>query len=662
MVHFFLSLMNGKRTVNQLWDSLNTKFGDDSPTQDEVIQLLAQLHYSEIIMTDVTPQIEELFQRAQKEKMKDWKKRFSNPIALRFSLLDPDRILSRLQPFVGWIFTKLFAVLCVAFLIMAGINAVSHWGSLSHYASHNLLSTNNLLILWLVYPVMKLIHELGHAAAVKTWGGEVHEMGVMFLYFTPVPYVDASASAAFRSTYKRVVVSAAGIISELLLAAVALFVWLNVEPGIVQEIAFNVMLIGGVSTLLFNGNPLMRYDAYYMLSDVIGIPNLANRSNKHIGYIILRHIFGAKEFTLPSRSGGEALWFIVYGLSSFCYRMFILCFILLFITKQYFFIGVALGVWIALSQVAMPLAKHIMFVLTDSRMKRRHLKVWASSILFFGVFYHVLFNIPIPYATVAEGVVWLDDNAQIRTSNDGFVSQIHFIEGDIVLKGDVLVDSVDPLLNSKVFALSSELSQLELEYRSEWNKNRTKRKIIKEQIESVKSEIKRINEISDSLTIRSPGDGEIIVPNSVDLVGQYLEKGSLIGYILDDSRFSARLLVTQDNMNLIKKTDKISVRFVDRMNKEFDSSLIRIVPAATEKLPNAILGEKGGGEIKLDPKDTKGLTAVNKHFEIWITLPSVEENLLVGSRVYVKFSHEKRPFIASFERWIDQLLLRQFNV
>ena len=98
--------------------------------------------------------------------------------------------------------------------------------------------------------------------------------------FLPVPYVDASSSAAFQEKWRRALVGAAGIVVELVLASFALLVWLNVEAGLLRAFAYNVMLIGGVSTILFNGNPLLRFDGYYVLADLLEIPNLADRAKR----------------------------------------------------------------------------------------------------------------------------------------------------------------------------------------------------------------------------------------------------------------------------------------------------------------------------------------------------------------------------------------------
>ncbi|NIO11783.1 MAG: peptidase M50, partial [Deltaproteobacteria bacterium] len=127
-----------------------------------------------------------------------------------------------------------------------------------------ILAPKNLLILWLTFPFLKAFHEFGHGFAVKVKGGEVHEMGIMLLVFTPIPYVDASAASAFRERRERVIVGAAGMMVELFIAALALFVWINIEPGPIRSLAYNVIFIAGVSSILFNGNPLLRYDAYYI--------------------------------------------------------------------------------------------------------------------------------------------------------------------------------------------------------------------------------------------------------------------------------------------------------------------------------------------------------------------------------------------------------------
>ena len=258
------------------------QFGDDAPTQDEALQLLGLLHGAGYLRGNLPPDTAALFERLHEEERREARSQ-RNPVSFRVPLLDPDAFLERWLPWVQPIFTRAGALLTALAIAAAALVALQHTPELLA-ASDSLLEPESVLALWFSYPVVKVVHELGHAFAVKRWGGSVHEIGVMFLVFLPVPYVDASASAVFPEKHRRMVVSAAGIAVELIMASVALFVWLVVEPGFVRHLAYAVMLVGGVSTLLFNGNPLLRFDGYYVLADAIEIPNLATRGRALVGF------------------------------------------------------------------------------------------------------------------------------------------------------------------------------------------------------------------------------------------------------------------------------------------------------------------------------------------------------------------------------------------
>jgi len=256
--HRVIGLMNGERTVQQIWESASTQLGDAAPTQEDVIRLLGQLHAADALLCDVPPDTMEMFRRFERHERMKWRRRLWTPLALRFPLVDPDRFLQRTQWLVAPLFGWFGALLWLAAVGSAAVLAVSRWTDLTSNIADRVLAPENLFALWLIYPVVKALHELGHAYATKRWGGEVHEIGIMLLVLTPVPYVDASSASGFKDKRQRMVVGAAGIAVELFLGALALFVWVSVEPGIVRTVAYNVMLITGVSTLLFNGNPLLR--------------------------------------------------------------------------------------------------------------------------------------------------------------------------------------------------------------------------------------------------------------------------------------------------------------------------------------------------------------------------------------------------------------------
>ena len=188
---------------------------------------------------------------------------------MRINLFDPTRLLDVLLPLCGWLFSRAGLVIWLLLSTWATLVGLRHGDALLQHGSSRLIDPLNLLLLWAGYPIVKLLHELGHGLALRRWGGNARELGVVFLVFFPVPYIDGSAATSFPDKYRRMAVGAAGIMVEVALAALALMVWLHVQPGLVRDIAFNTMTIAGVSTLLFNGKPLLRFDGYYVLADAV---------------------------------------------------------------------------------------------------------------------------------------------------------------------------------------------------------------------------------------------------------------------------------------------------------------------------------------------------------------------------------------------------------
>ena len=262
-----VAALDGARTVDEVWIDIAARQGEAALGQDQVITLLGQLHAADLLQGDAPPDTAELFERHERQARQRLLQNFLNPMALRLRLWNPDRFLTRMMPFVGPLFGRWGLVLWLALMLPALEQIAEHWPELTANLGDRVLAEGNLLLLAVLLPGIKLLHELGHGFAVRRRGGAVHDMGVMFLVLLPLPYVDASASAGFRSRWDRVAVGAAGMMVELAVAAIATLVWVAIEPGFARAVAFNVMLAAGVTTLLFNANPLLRYDGYFIRSE-----------------------------------------------------------------------------------------------------------------------------------------------------------------------------------------------------------------------------------------------------------------------------------------------------------------------------------------------------------------------------------------------------------
>ncbi len=661
-VYFVLSLMDGERNFQAIWNLALEQLGDDAPTQDELVKLLGQLHNSDLLLCDVPPDTLELFHRFEKKQRVKWKQKFSSPLSIRLPLWDPDDFLERwlflIVPFAGWLGKLIWlGIVGVAVVLVA-----SNWPDLSKGVADRIMAPSNLVLLFFIYPVVKFLHELGHAFSTKVWGGEVHEMGIMLLVFMPIPYVDASSAWAFRERKKRVVVGAAGMGVELFLAALALFVWLSVEPGMVRAIAYNIMLIGGVSTLFFNGNPLLRFDGYYIFSDLIEIPNLSSRANNYIGYLFQRYLFSV-QLNSPASGAGEKIWFISYGLASFVYRMLISFTIILFVAGKFFFIGVIFALWAVYSMIAMPLYKQFRFLLTSPVIQRQRLRAITTSFGLLTALVCLLFMFPVPLSSYAEGVVWIPEQAKVRAQTEGFVLRIHSQPFSEVARGDILLEMEDPLLISKQKILRYRIDELNAEYKAAWMDDQVHAQILREQIDVAEVELAQVNEKIDKLVLRSPANGRFVVPRSEDLTGSFLSKGDLAAYIVNFPVTTVRAVVRQDDIGLVRElTRSVQVRLVDDTKTYYSAKIIREVPAASDTLPSPALGYRGGGSIPVDPSSSDGSKAYEPVFQFELEFPAEANARNLGERVYVRFDFGYEPLAWQWFRLARQLFLRQFSV
>ncbi len=656
-------LMNGERTTQQVWEAASARLGDDGPTQDETIRLLGLLHFADVLECDVSPDTVEMLRRRQRRERSEWWQRLLNPLALRFPLYDPDELLERWLPAVRPLFSRAGALAWLAIVSAAGFLAAAHWGELSDGMGAEILGPRNLLLLWLVFPIVKALHELGHAFAAKVWGGEVHETGIMLLVLAPIPYVDASSASVFPEKRKRMVVGAAGMMVELILASVALFVWLAVEPGLVRWIAYDVMLIGGVSTLLFNGNPLLKFDGYYVLSDAIEIPNLDSRSTQYLGYLVLHHLFGLEQVRYPVMARGEERWFAGYGVAAFVYRLLILFGIALFISTKFFVVGAALALFAVATRVVVPLIRHVSFLFTNPRLGEKRVRAVASSAGLALALGGLLFLLPVPSLTSAEGVVWPQKGNEVRARAEGFVLRLLAAPNAVVTPGDPLVLTRDPSLEARVAVLEAELRELRSRHHAERTTDQVRAQITREEIATTTAELARAREQIGEVIVRSPAHGSFVTPRPADLVGRFVSQGDLIGHVVGSDVATARVVVRQSDIALVRdRTEAVEVRLCGRVGRVLPATISREVPAPTDRLPSRALGTAGGGRIPVDPEDPDGLRTLETVFQLDLALPPETAVSEIGGRVYVRFDHGSESLGVQGYRALRRLLLRQIGV
>ncbi len=660
--NFIVSMMNGRRTVGELWEAACERFDDEPPTQSETIRLLSQLHAADLIATDM-PNIGEIGERHSKQERQTMMSRIRNPMALRMPIFDPDAFLERtlwlVRPLFTWVGFILWAALALTGLVLMVLN----WPLLTENFSDRVLAAENIVLLILAFPVLKAAHELGHAYATKVWGGEVHEIGIMLLVFMPVPYVDASASAAFASKWRRAVVGGAGIMVELAVASAALIFWLNAESGLATAFAFNLMMIGGVSTLLFNGNPLLRFDGYFVFSDLIEIPGLGQRANKYFWYLAQRYILRIKEAENPVRARGEAKWLFCYAVAAFIYRLFIAFVIALFIASKFFVIGILLAIWALSNTFLKPLWNGLKFLFTTPRLQGRRQGVLVGLGAVLAMVIGAFFLVPLPYATTAHGMVWLDRGAIVRAGTTGFVSDIPR-NNTPVATGEPVLAMSDPALTYRTQLQGARLEEARLRLNSVLLIDRVQTDVYREQIRLIEGQLEDTRRRARDLDVLAAHDGHLLITDQERLQGQLLSQGDQVGFLLDPAQpMRLRVAIGQAQAELVRtRTEAVTLKFQRDLSSDVPARVSAEVPQSLNKLPSGALATEGGGSFTLNPERADELVALERVFLFDVVPETPRAVTYVGERALVRFDHGPEPVAFRIWRNLRQLFLRQFNV
>ena len=658
-----VSLMDGEHTVEGVWHALGERLGDEQPTQDELVRLLRQLHATDLLASDSLPDLQELVRRRAEQAQRKRLARFRNPISIRLSLFDPNRFLGRTLPWVAFVFSPAGFFIWLGIIATAVTLTVLNWPTLTADVADRALAPTNIVLMALIYPCVKALHELGHGWATRRWGGEVHDIGIMLMVLFPIPYVDASESTGFSSKWQRATVGAAGIMVELLLAAIAMVVWLLVEPGIIRAIAFNVMLIAGISTVLFNGNPLLRYDGYYVLADLLEIPNLGPRSNQYLLYLIKSKLLGVRSAATPPTAPGEIPWLIGYGIVSFAYRITITAIIALYLAKRAFMLGVMLSLLALFNAVLAPLYRGVHYLAFSLELRGRRAQAASAAVIAVAVVATLIFAVPAPYATVAQGVVWLPESATVRAGTGGTVTRLLASPDATVHTGDPVIELSDPTMDARIAALEARERELSLRLDAAMMSDRVGVEIYHQQMEHVRAALQQERARRNELIVRANATGRLSFAIAEDLPGRSVERGATLGYVIDAQQPLVRAVVDQDDVELIlQRLVRTQIRFVQRMNDPREAAPVRATPAAVDSLPSQVLGKEGGGSWAEIPDGSGQPRLLKKAFVMDFRVQGATPGATVGSRVYLRFDHGFEPLGWRWLRGLRQLFLRQLNV
>ena len=652
----FVGLLDGRRTVARAWELCGEQLGDESLTQTEAVRVLGQLYVANLLQADLPPDAEGLFQRYRRRTAREVRGQLANVLFLRVPLLDPDRLLTRLAPLVRWAFTPAGVVLWLAALAVGGWVAASNAPALAAEAKDLVAAGRlgrNLPLLYAAFILAKVAHEFGHAFACKVFGlrtrtgGEVHAMGIMFLVFAPIPYVDASSAWALRSKAHRVIVAAAGMMTEVAIAAAAAVVWAwtagaaEPVPAAVHTLALALMLIASVATLLFNANPLLRFDGYYILSDLIEIPNLADRSRRFLYGLVKRHAWGVRDGGGEAHSAREGVWLAGYGLASTAFRVLVSVKILLMLCERFLLLGAVLAALAVLTWVIAPLGRFVRYLLADTELARVRGRAVAVTATTAALIAAGVGLVPAPDHRHVDGLTAPARLAHVHAATDGVVQRVAPTATAVGAGEDagvlVAADNPDLRLERENLTAEREIVLCRLRTAQE-TALRDKRylalaQVLTRDLAELDGEAKSLDADLAALDVRAPFAGTWTSPRADRLVGVFVRRGERLGTVATTDRMVVRVQPGQrlTGMLVAEADRRCQVRLKGAPSVVFD---------ATWEPPPAGRSDGSGPE----------------RFDIVVT-PSGQPHrpLLAGQEVLVRFRLPSRPLARQWWRSLRQL-------
>lgn len=639
--YFILKNLDGTKSLETIKEEFEAEFPPQKITLEEIQSFVGQLHQCSLIVAGVPDQGHELLKRRKKRRRQEIMGACSNILAIRFKGVDPNRFFDAVVPWVRWMFHPATLVCCLLLmlsaLLLVGIEFDHFRAKLPEFKQF--FGPGNILLLSVTLFFTKVLHEFGHGLSCKVLGGECHELGVMILVLTPCLYCNVSDSWMLPSKWKRAGIGVAGVFVECVLASICTWIWWFTNENALHYICLNIMFLSSVSTIVFNINPLLRYDGYYILADILEIPNLRQKATKIMSQKASEWFLGMESQEDPFLPKRNQFWFALFTIASALYRWVVMCSILFFVWRFFDSYGLkvvaqCIAAMSIFGMVGMPLWKIGKFFWVPGRIYKVKKSHFYPSLA--GVFLLLagFCFIPFPYSIYAPAVLELrsDDAATanvLAPKSGGVLQQICVEEGQLVHRGDPIVVLRNPQLDSQLNDLLGQLNEtkMEIEMCRQLGNDQDALARLQEDMaryEGLRQSILAMQEERKRLTLTAPIDGYVVSPYwRVDRESKFsndasaqlpewdgtpllqrnlnttIEPGVQICSVGDPKRLEAIVVVDQSKINFIQPDQTVKIKLTERPSQTFTAvvaSADDVEGTTMESIPYQ-LSAKGGGPV-----------------------------------------------------------------
>lgn len=619
--HAILQMLDGRTSLAAIQQLVEQQFAPHRISLPRLQSFLGDLHRRGLILADAPGQGQRLLERRGQQARHAWLQTWGNLLAIRLPGIDPDRFLERLAPRCAWLLTpaalSLWLLVVLAAVALVIVHHDQWWVRLPEFRSF--FHAGNLVWLAVTMAVIKVLHELGHAIACKHFGGECHDLGLMFLIFTPCLYCDVSDTWMLPGKWQRIAVSAAGLYVELFLAAVCTFLWWFSEPGLLNSLFLNIMFVCSVSAVVFNGNPLMRFDGYYILADLVEVPNLQSRARSALSRITARWTLGVEtpgERAMDHRHHG---WLAAYAAAAIGYRWLVVIGCLFFlhaVLKPYRLETLAqafMGITV-LGMVAAPTVHASRFLrnpLLRRQIRRGRL---AGSLAVVLLVLAALISVPIPYQVPAFVLVQPHDARYIHVTASGTL-QTAVAEGQSVQAGETLALLTDAWIELELAALAAERQQQQWQVR--YLESQRARDVqaaaqipaARQRLMELDEQLQQVQRRQQLLHLQAPVAGTVLAPPrrpqlagadgrlptwpgtplDPENVGSYLPAGTLLCLIGDPDRQQAIALIDQAEIEFVDLGQRVTLLLNQLPSQPLTGTITEIAKTDLQAAPTPLV-------------------------------------------------------------------------
>ncbi|MBI1904013.1 MAG: efflux RND transporter periplasmic adaptor subunit [Planctomycetia bacterium] len=680
-----LRMLDGRSSLAELGSRFRRAFPGKKLSQDELQRFVGSLYQANLVLAGVPGQGEHFLARQNQTTVRKRLGRFGNLLAIRFRGLDPQTPIEWLHRRVGFVFSGAALVLAILLSAAALLLVIVRFDVFQSRLPelHQFFGPSNVLWLALVLCLTKVAHELGHALVCRRFGARCHELGVLLLLFTPCLYCNVSDASLLRSKWQRAAVGAAGMYVELVLASLATFLWWFSEPGLLHHLALNVMFVCSASTLLFNANPLLRYDGYYILSDLVEIPNLRQRSGQVVRRALAQWCLGLSLPADPFLPARRRAFLAAYGLAAAIYRWLITLSILWFlhvVLRPYRLqiLGQMLAFVTIAGLVVLPLLQVVRFLWVPEKMNRMSKLRLAITLLVLLVVGAGTVFLPLPCRVHCPLEVRQAEADGVYAEVAGTLAEVYVRPGQDVAKGEALARLADFDADLAVAELDGQLARLRSQHATLVQQRLRTPAVsaqippIEEAISAVEKQLQQKQADRARLTLRAPRSG-VVLPAAETFatpadhasaswsgtllddqnLGCYVQASSPLCLVGDRREMEAVLVIDQVDVELVRPGDRVEI-MLDELQGAVLHGTIEEIASREMLAASRRLSSKSGGDLATRT-DAAGLERPQStSYAARVRLDDEQGLLCDGLRGRAKVSTRRRTVAWQAGRYLGQ--------